>query len=277
MSEQQAHIALPLYQSHKRVWALKIKSITPSKPTVADLEAILQSEEDVPVEVLPDGSISAAGMEKEAGATIEPEDNRYSSFVVSREYMRKHNPQPGGYWVRYEDGGYESWSPADVFERGNIPVHGGIPGNFSVGMTPAEEREQQGTLGLYLRIDKNEESPTVYLHQSGMTIILTTDQAQRLALRIGWLPGASIHRVYRERDEKRAEQLQECQRKFEVLAGAIRKLPPETAQIVFFEVQERGLDDFVKFLRQGMVAYQVPAGNYTIGQEITLGEPKTGE
>lgn len=37
--------------------------------------------------------------------------------AVSDEYVRKHNPQVGGYWVRYPDG-YESWSPAEAFESG---------------------------------------------------------------------------------------------------------------------------------------------------------------
>ena len=36
---------------------------------------------------------------------------------VSDAYMRKHNPQVGGYYVRYQDG-YESWSPAEAFETG---------------------------------------------------------------------------------------------------------------------------------------------------------------
>ena len=36
---------------------------------------------------------------------------------VSPEYMEKHKPKVGGYYVRYADG-YESWSPADAFEDG---------------------------------------------------------------------------------------------------------------------------------------------------------------
>jgi len=38
-------------------------------------------------------------------------------FPVSAEYMDKHKPQCGGYYVVYEDG-YESFSPADAFENG---------------------------------------------------------------------------------------------------------------------------------------------------------------
>ena len=33
------------------------------------------------------------------------------------DYVEKHNPHVGGYYVRYEDG-YESFSPADAFESG---------------------------------------------------------------------------------------------------------------------------------------------------------------
>ena len=40
---------------------------------------------------------------------------------VSSEYVAKHNPQVGGYYVVYEDG-YESWSPADAFESGYTKV-----------------------------------------------------------------------------------------------------------------------------------------------------------
>jgi len=41
--------------------------------------------------------------------------------MVSAEYMAKHTPRAGGYWVRYEDG-YESFSPATAFESGYVRV-----------------------------------------------------------------------------------------------------------------------------------------------------------
>lgn len=44
-----------------------------------------------------------------------------TSRVVSAEYVNKHKPQVGGYYVRYADG-YESFSPADAFESGYTPV-----------------------------------------------------------------------------------------------------------------------------------------------------------
>ena len=57
---------LPLYKSHKKVWALKIKSITKANPpTIAELEKILASEDDTPVDILPSGELSVAGAKEE--------------------------------------------------------------------------------------------------------------------------------------------------------------------------------------------------------------------
>lgn len=36
---------------------------------------------------------------------------------VDSDYLNKHKPEIGGYYVQYEDG-YESWSPAKAFESG---------------------------------------------------------------------------------------------------------------------------------------------------------------
>jgi len=38
-------------------------------------------------------------------------------IAVPVEYVKKHTPEAGGYFVRYEDG-YESFSPAAAFEGG---------------------------------------------------------------------------------------------------------------------------------------------------------------
>ncbi len=77
---------MPKYNCHKQVWALKIASI---------------------------------GLREDGGASIFPVEEGYDYFVVSADYMKKHNPQPGGYFVRYKDG-YESFSPADAFEEGYV-------------------------------------------------------------------------------------------------------------------------------------------------------------
>jgi hypothetical protein len=51
------------------------------------------------------------------GVTIVPDEPGYEPFPVKRTYIDKHNPQPGGYYVVYDDG-YESFSPALAFEQG---------------------------------------------------------------------------------------------------------------------------------------------------------------
>lgn len=75
---------MPKYRSHKTVWALRIKNI---------------SRRD------------------DGGALIVPADEGFSAFDVDADYVQKHNPQVGGFFVRYKDG-YESFSPADAFEDG---------------------------------------------------------------------------------------------------------------------------------------------------------------
>ena len=83
MSETQAMQQLPRYQCHKKVWALKIKEV-----------------------LGPFGAIRLVF-----------EDEDFSPITPTLDYLRKHNPQAGGYFVRYDDG-YESYSPAEAFEDG---------------------------------------------------------------------------------------------------------------------------------------------------------------
>lgn len=90
-----AYREMPKYQCHKQVWALKIKAIA-RKPNPD-----------------PTGRIAASSY----GATITPSEDGYGAFDVSPEYMDKHQPQVGGYYVVYEDG-YKSYSPAAAFESG---------------------------------------------------------------------------------------------------------------------------------------------------------------
>lgn len=75
---------LPHYQCHKKVRALKIASI---QPVVG------------------------------GSANITPADKGYMEFTVDAEYVAKHKPQIGGYYVVYDDG-YRSFSPAQAFEEG---------------------------------------------------------------------------------------------------------------------------------------------------------------
>lgn len=83
---------MPKYECRKKVLALKIEAV--------EFEA--NSAED-------------------GTAIIRPADDGYAPFVVSREYMEKHKPVAGGYYVVYVDG-YKSFSPAKAFEDGYTPV-----------------------------------------------------------------------------------------------------------------------------------------------------------
>ena len=75
---------LPKYRCYKEVHALKIKRLYQG----------------------PDGY-----------TYMTPEEEGYGDIRLSLEYMTKHDPKPGGYYVVYEDG-YKSWSPAKAFEGG---------------------------------------------------------------------------------------------------------------------------------------------------------------
>ena len=84
-------VEMPKYKCHKQVWALKIKSI------VRDGEG--------------------ENRESDGSAIITPTEEGYAPFRVEHDYMHKHKPQEGGYYVVYKDG-YKSFSPADAFEDG---------------------------------------------------------------------------------------------------------------------------------------------------------------
>lgn len=72
-------IKLPEYQCFKKVWALRILGIS--------LGGELGFEEP------------------------------YAPKLMPREWLDKHNPEVGGYYVVYGDD-YESYSPAKAFEEG---------------------------------------------------------------------------------------------------------------------------------------------------------------
>lgn len=86
MSEQ---MKMPKYECKKIVWALKIKEITQ-------------------VGVF------------EFGRLV-PADSRYQPIITTAEYMEKHKPEAGGYYVVYKDG-YKSFSPAIAFEDGYTKI-----------------------------------------------------------------------------------------------------------------------------------------------------------
>lgn len=89
--DSQTTAQLPKYKCYKEVWALKIK------------------------EIKRDGE--GENRETDGSATIIPEESQYAPFKVDHDYMFKHKPQVGGYYVLYKDG-YKSFSPAEAFESG---------------------------------------------------------------------------------------------------------------------------------------------------------------
>lgn len=78
-------VQLPRYRCHKEVWAFKIGAINPTNNIKS--------------------------------ACLLSENKNFAPIFVDESYISKHNPQVGGYYVRYKDG-YESWSPAEAFEQG---------------------------------------------------------------------------------------------------------------------------------------------------------------
>lgn len=46
-----------------------------------------------------------------------PQEEGVQPFALKSEYVEKHEPRVGGYYVVYENG-YESYSPAKEFEEG---------------------------------------------------------------------------------------------------------------------------------------------------------------
>lgn len=99
MSMENPKREMPRYKCHKEVWALKIAAIAHKKnPDVT-------------------GQSASASY----GAVIEPTEFGYAPFEVSAEYVIKHRPEAGGYYVVYADG-YKSYSPAAAFESGYTAI-----------------------------------------------------------------------------------------------------------------------------------------------------------
>lgn len=85
---------MPRYRCHKEVHAIKIKEIS--------------FDSDMAKET---------GRETNGTAVIMPEEPELPSFIVDADFVAKHKPQSGGYYVVYADG-YKSFSPAQAFEEG---------------------------------------------------------------------------------------------------------------------------------------------------------------
>ena len=87
----EVQMEMPKYKCKKQVWALKIKDLKPSE--------------------------TCENCESDGSYMITPEEEGYAPFKVNHEYMHKHKPQVGGYYVLYKDG-YASFSPAGALEEG---------------------------------------------------------------------------------------------------------------------------------------------------------------
>lgn len=90
---------MPKYQCHKRVYALKIAEILPN----------------------PNPDATGRSAATSYGARIVPADPHYGTFEVDANYMNRHSPKAGGYYVVYDDG-HASFSPAAAFETGYSPI-----------------------------------------------------------------------------------------------------------------------------------------------------------
>jgi hypothetical protein len=100
----QAATQMPLYVCHKQVWALKIKAIRQH-----------------------DGESRFDG----GSWLLDVEEPGYAPIEVSHhDYVLKHSPRIGGYYVIYKDG-YQSFSPAKAFEDGYTPVVSVVPALYT--------------------------------------------------------------------------------------------------------------------------------------------------
>ncbi len=88
---------LPEYQCHKRVRAAKIADILTLGPPTHFGNATVAAKLSFRI------------------------DGDQFHVLVTREWMSKHQPQKGGYYVEYDDG-YTSYSPAAAFEGGYSPI-----------------------------------------------------------------------------------------------------------------------------------------------------------
>lgn len=86
---QTPQVEMPKYQSHKKVWALKIKAC----------------------------SVNKYDAKNELVVELSFHDKGYANVCVPAKTVYRYRPVDGDYYVVYEDG-YTSISPAKAFEEG---------------------------------------------------------------------------------------------------------------------------------------------------------------
>lgn len=102
-------VALPKYRSHKIVEACVISAFGyPEEKSLQD-------------------------MTEHSPVIIYPADIEIPPFTVPYRYILRHAPEPGGVFVRYEDG-YISYSPYPQFDKGHIRMGGPFTTLVAVGV-----------------------------------------------------------------------------------------------------------------------------------------------
>lgn len=165
-------IEMPKYVCHKQVWALKIKDV----------------------------QVSGEGENLSCILVFEQADT-YGPLSVGYDFYVKHKPQPGGYYVVYEDG-YKSYSPAPAFENGYMPITS-VPNTGytadSIGQviksitwvaSTTKESSTSQTLARFLR-PNNPVLQSLTMHRE---VIDAT--AKQIAA--GELPGVFVYPLFRE-------------------------------------------------------------------------------
>lgn len=111
-----ASTPMPRYRCHKEVWALKIAQIVREQmPQFTG--ALCKGSASLGTAC---GECERCVWEKEHGPQktfIVPVEAGFVPLEIDADYLSRHGPQAGGYYVVYKDG-YRSFSPAETFEEG---------------------------------------------------------------------------------------------------------------------------------------------------------------
>lgn len=107
---------LPVWKCHKEVEAFKIHSITAQQEGMH--EGVV--EEPRYVQIPRESGVETVQTASRTEYVISDETGEFVA-VVGDDYVLKHEPYVGGYFVQYDD--YQSFSPANSFENGYTPIN----------------------------------------------------------------------------------------------------------------------------------------------------------